>query len=102
MLPGGGSHRGEAPVKAAQRELKEEIGLDLTEEKFGHYGRHDCLDSIFKFNYDLYLVHVAKKPELKLQTIEILSANWFNRNEPAPKNISPEIDVALAKWSSSR
>lgn len=101
MLPGGGAHRNEAAIAAAQRELREEIGLQIPAKDFDHRGLHFCRDGIFKFSYDLYIVRVVVKPELSLQRIEILSASWFNRNVRPPAKISPEIGVALAHWPSS-
>ncbi|MDL2341859.1 MAG: NUDIX hydrolase [Patescibacteria group bacterium] len=98
MLPGGGCHKNEAPLDAAQRELHEELGLDLGNEVFEHQGQYDCNDGGFRFSFDLYLVRLSERPQLQLQRIEILNAQWFSRTAVLPDPASPEVFQALANW----
>ena len=69
MLPGGGCHRAEIPLVAARRELKEELGIEPGPELFMHQGRQVCADGAFKFSYDLYVLQLVQKPQLKLQRV---------------------------------
>lgn len=98
MLPGGGRHRDEDPLAAIQRETQEEIGLLPAPEKFVHAGQFECRDGSFRFTYDLYVVRLAERPQLRLQTLEILSASWFDRHAVLPGKATPELAVALSHW----
>lgn len=98
MLPGGGLHRNEDPLLAAQREVKEEIGLELPTATFQNAGQFKCRDGAFKFDYDLYVVQLPEKPKLQLQRIEILSSSWFNKDDMPPPKACPELAVALRHW----
>lgn len=95
MLPGGGCHKGEDPVDGALRELHEEVGIDLGHEAFNYVGQYLCHDDGFHFSYDLYVVRMPDKPELRLQRIEIHQADWFKLTDKSPASVSPEVKVGL-------
>lgn len=95
MLPGGGCHNAEDPLDGAQRELHEEVGIDLGREAFIHVGQYLCRDDGFRFSYDLYVVNLSERPKLRLQRIEILEATWFKLAVKPPFTVSPEVKIAL-------
>ena len=98
MLPGGGQHGREDPLAGAIREVREELGLQLTPKDFVKVGQFAARDDGFNFSYDLYFVDLPTKPELQLQSVEILEARWFRRAGATPIPASPEVAQALANW----
>lgn len=88
-LPGGGVKRGESPLEAARREIKEELGLELNDWSFlGDLffrldGKRDTL-SCFRIEVgDL---------RLSPDAAEIAETRWFNR-----AGLPPNTAVQVAR-----
>ena len=97
-LPGGGVHAGEEPKIAAQRELREEIGLQTNEQNLVAIQE---IPFRSKFNYDYYLftLNLPAKPKLTVDNKEILIAEFVALHNLSKMNISEEVAnfVRLAK-----
>jgi ADP-ribose pyrophosphatase YjhB (NUDIX family) len=89
-LPGGGVLGGEQPIFAAQRELKEEVGLLLHEQNLIALQEQPFRS---KFNYDYYLftLTLPEKPVLEIDNKEILSAEFMALSELGTMHISEEV-----------
>lgn len=78
-LPGGGMDLGESFGQAAQRETREELGLDVRLTSLvGLYARPGW------YGAGLYVALFAAEiagGELRLQREEVLEARWFSRSE---------------------
>jgi len=89
-LPGGGVDRGEAPSRAAVREVREETGVVIDKSRL-HY--LTTLPAEFPLRCDLviYRVKIGKRNLLPLpwtHRYEIIEREWFNVDE-LPDDISP-------------
>jgi ADP-ribose pyrophosphatase YjhB (NUDIX family) len=89
-LPGGGVLGGEQPIFAAQRELKEEVGLLLHEQNLIALQEQPFRS---KFNYDYYLftLTLPEKPVLEIDNKEILSAEFMALSELGTMHISEGV-----------
>ena len=81
-LPGGGVKRGEQPSDAARREIREELGLDLSDWTFlgdlfaRIHGKHDHV-----WCYGAEIAGAALEPD----RAEIAETGWFDRDRlPEP------------------
>ena len=75
---GGGVLAGETTSQAAVREVKEEVGIEITEEKL------TLIDTYKKKNYfmDVYLLRInVKKEELSMQPEEVVDARLVSEME---------------------
>lgn len=85
-LSGGGLKKNETPEDAVKREVKEELGLDITPEyigEFTHNPEHK-IDTVFCF-----VARIAKK-EPKIDHLEVKDAKWWNLNH-LPKDHSMSL-----------
>ena len=84
-FPGGRINKNELPEKAIKREVKEEIGLNVSGIKL-----LDSFISTAEHKKDKIYVFLAKsnKKDFKIDNIEILEANWFSVDN-TPELIGP-------------
>lgn len=93
-LPGGGVQAGETPLSAAQRELIEEIGLDIEESQFKRLGK-GAFKASFNYDYHLFLVKLPKKPHISIDEREILHAEFVPIAKLKGRLVSEEVATFL-------
>jgi 8-oxo-dGTP pyrophosphatase MutT (NUDIX family) len=94
-LPGGGVQKGEAPERAAQRELEEEVGVLVPLEELRY------VTTIVQ-QYEA-VIYIATVPTTALPVVphnrwEIMELAWFSP-DGLPTNLSPLVALALKKLS---
>ena len=93
--PGGGVHRGEDPRNAAQRELREELGLELPLEMLRHA---DCITGEWDFRrdtVDIFEVVLDVEPKLTIDNREIVAAWFVSPEELLGSRPAPFIEAYL-------
>jgi 8-oxo-dGTP pyrophosphatase MutT (NUDIX family) len=86
-LPGGGVKRGEPPIGAARREMREELGIQAADWAAAGelHGRQSFRrDTIHCFRAELTL------PSLHLDRGELAAARWFHR-AALPTDLGPYV-----------
>jgi 8-oxo-dGTP diphosphatase len=89
-LSGGGLKKNESKEEAVKREVKEELGLEITPEyigEFTHNPEHK-IDTVFCF------VARVEKEEPKIDHLEIKEAKWWNINN-LPKDRSASLQRVM-------
>jgi 8-oxo-dGTP pyrophosphatase MutT (NUDIX family) len=94
-LSGGGIKKGETPEEAVKREVKEELGLDVTPEYIGEFTHNTeyKIDTVYCF------VVTIEKVEPKIDHIEIKEAKWWNINI-LPKDHSKGLERVILMYKS--
>lgn len=89
-VPGGSIKRGEAPDVAAAREMREELGVDVSWRRVGQvHGRVDRRrDTIHVFTAEL------GSPEVRIDLGELAMSGWFRRGA-LPADLSPYVEPIL-------
>ncbi len=94
-LPGGGIKRGELPVMAAVRELREETGLSVPKQALRPMGEFTHSDAVTPYTVVLYFTKIdGKTPPIAGRKGEIIAAAW-HRQSALPTEVSPVVDTAL-------
>lgn len=96
-LPGGLIARGESPQRAAQRELLEEIGVEVNAAELGEpcvITEHSArgINTVWIFSIEL-----TEQPELVVDCLEILSCVWLTRNEALDSIVTDHLRQYLEK-----
>ncbi len=100
-LPGGGIKRGEDPLTAARRELKEEVSLDAPTNKFKHLGVFRQTKA-HRFKFHGYALELAKKPKIWPATHEIAKAEWFKISDLKTMNVRQHVGLLVDAWRKQR
>jgi 8-oxo-dGTP pyrophosphatase MutT (NUDIX family) len=92
-LPGGSVRRGELPVNAARREMKEELGLTI--EDWSSLGRmlarmHHRRDTLHCFQAEL------DDPSITMHPGELAAVKWFSRRQ-LPHDLGVNVRRILAR-----
>jgi 8-oxo-dGTP diphosphatase len=72
-LPGGSIDRGEEPVTAALRELREEVGIDATAHELSFWGQYLSLVEYKRDHINLFELARPTMPQFRLDNREV---NW--------------------------
>jgi ADP-ribose pyrophosphatase YjhB (NUDIX family) len=94
-LSGGGFKKNETKEEAVKREVKEELGLNITPEyigQFTHNPEHKT-DTVFCF------VARIEKVDPKIDGLEIKEAKWWNIND-LPENHSTNLQRVISMYKS--
>ena len=93
VLPGGGVGKDETPQQAAQREVKEELGLDFSLNDLHELFESTMIREGIRTHFTGFLVHVQNE-EITPNKLEIARAEWFAL-DALPEHLSPVVRQAL-------
>ena len=94
-LPGGWINRGETPRRAAQRELAEELGLQVEEGQLGEPWTLRERSARGVNTVTIFSVELAERPTLQVDGLEILDYMWLTRAETMERPITGHLRAYL-------
>ncbi|MDX1648516.1 MAG: NUDIX hydrolase [Myxococcota bacterium] len=97
-LPGGRVRRGEAPAAAAARELREEVGIDVSPARL-----RPLVDRVFRWGHirnrvALFELRLAAPPRIAPDRREVVAAHFLTEEEARRERLWPP----LARWLGER
>jgi 8-oxo-dGTP pyrophosphatase MutT (NUDIX family) len=100
-LPGGYVHRGEDPRRAAARELREEVGLDLDPEGLERAWHGTLPFESRDDTLDVYETVLRASLPVRVDRREIVSAEWKTAEEALALDLVPHVRAYLAQRARS-
>ncbi|MBM3257490.1 MAG: NUDIX hydrolase [Candidatus Liptonbacteria bacterium] len=80
-LPAGKVHAGETIQAAMAREIKEETGVELEENKLHHLGSLAVRNNGHDLDYHMFTAKLAEKPEIQISPAEHRDFAWVSPAE---------------------
>jgi len=93
-FPGGGVKREEKAEDAARREVREEVGIELSEVR--HLGSFEHESEYKRDTMDVFHARVSSKA-FNRNSWEIAEVQWFSKDNP-PEPLSPLVGVIKNKF----
>lgn len=93
-LPGGGRRWGEPAIKAAVREIKEELAIELHTSGLQPAGALERYDNKTPYSAKLFVAHVPLATPIVRQAAELFDHGWFAENA-LPKSLHPSVRRAM-------
>ncbi len=97
-LPGGGLKRNEQPHEALIREVKEEVGFVLDDDKLIYQGIYFAINDGLRYRYHLWFYKLTEDQPINRRSVEVLEAYWININDLASQKLSSELSHSVQNW----
>jgi len=101
-LPGGGIKSGEQPELSVLREIKEEVGLDISKSSLIYLGQQYYSEDGIGFDILLYGIRLTEKPSIKIQKKEISKYCWLPVDQINASNSNGDTRIALRTWNNTQ
>lgn len=98
-LPGGGLKRHEPYAVGAQRELREETAVALTESSLNYLGMQRTVDNGIGIRHHFLAARMAEKPLVHKEFFEIEAAEWFPLDH-LPSRLRSDVRAGLELFRS--
>lgn len=93
-MPGGGAHQGEDEKVALEREVQEELGIQLDVSQAQQLTPQP-VRSKKGYSYSVYTLKLAQQPQLVVNQAEIVATAWIQRDILKKTAMSSELSKAL-------
>jgi 8-oxo-dGTP pyrophosphatase MutT (NUDIX family) len=94
-VPAGKVERDELPLTAAQRELFEETGIQVSQENFKYllkiYDRYPTTD----FGIDMFKLKLENQPAITINPREHITYTWVTLTQVQKLDVIPDLNHAL-------
>lgn len=95
-LPGGGTKRGETFAQAATRELREELGIELTQDQLRTLGSYKTTHRIAPLRLRAFAARIAE-PQPRVSSWELVEARWWPLAD-LPEDVHNTFHYAVESW----
>ena len=96
-FPSGGVRRGESPLAAARRELREEVGLEIAPNRFARSFEARLDHDNMKDFVTIFEVFLDSPPTIKLDRREVIAARFVSVNDLSAKNTAVVVSEYLRR-----
>jgi len=100
-LPGGGISRGEKPVMAAVRELREELGVHIDARSLTFIQGTDINEHGHVYGAQLFGAYLGTNQPLTLRSWELAEAAWIDLDEALMGITDPQAQEAVRLWANT-
>lgn len=98
-LPGGYVKQNEEITRAAQRELIEELNIQINPERFVHIGQYTSDKEYKRDTTHIFEIHLSRAPAIKKDDREIVWADFKSPDDALSLNLSPYARTYLEQAS---
>jgi len=98
LLPGGGLKYNETAEACAVREVKEEVGIDITETQLKPLGRRSLVLKGLPYKSINYVVELSEKPHIHTIWYDIQSYRWVSLNDIDLLDIAREVKLSVKRF----
>jgi len=95
-LPGGFVHRGESSEQAARRELREEVGIDLSGRELRLAWSGTLPFESRQDTVDIWEILLEDVPALHIASHELVWAGWVHPADALGRRLLPHVAIYLA------
>ncbi len=94
-LPGGGVKKGEEPVDAAVREVREEVDLNLSAEDLTRVFEYTCNNTGMTDTVIIFETQLVEPSQIKIDNREIIRAGFVTAEEALSRDLLTHLEQYL-------